>query len=304
MDHKIKLAPIVLFVYNRPWHTQQTIEALQKNELADQSELVIYSDAPKNDTVVNQVREVRDYLKTISGFKSIKIIEKEENWGLAKSIISGVTEIVNSYGKVIVLEDDMVTSPYFLNYMNDALDRYENCERVFGITGFAYPIDTDNVPDAYFMKDEGCWGWATWKRSWQFFEKDTDRLIKTFTPSMIKEFNFDNTTDFWTQVVMNQQGKINTWAIYWYATVFLNNGLFLHPKETFIANIGLDGSGVHCGTTTVYDSQLTQKYDINFPGNLEICDIARDAHKKYFRAQTGVINRIKRQLLWLVGVRR
>lgn len=298
------LSPIILFTYNRPWHTRQTVEALQKNFLAIQSDFIIYSDAPKNSTAADQVQEVRDYLKTISGFKSIKIVEKEENWGLAKSIISGVTEIVNSYGKVIVLEDDMVTSPYFLNYMNDALDRYESCEKVFGITGFAYPIDTHNVPDAFFMKDEGCWGWATWKRSWQFFEKNTDSLIKTFTPNMIKEFNFDNTTDFWTQVVMNQQGKINTWAIYWYATVFLNNGLFLHPKETFIMNIGNDGSGVHCGTTTIYDSKLKQEYDINFPEKLEICDIARDAHKEYFRLQTGLINRIKRKLLWSVGVRR
>lgn len=298
------LSPIILFTYNRPRHTRQTIEALQQNFLAIQSDLIIYSDAPKNSTAANQVQEVRDYLKTISGFKSIKIVEKEENWGLAKSIINGVTEIVNTYGKVIVLEDDMVTSPYFLNYMNDALDRYESCERVFGITGFAYPIDSHNVPDTYFMKDEGCWGWATWKRSWQFFEKDTDRLINTFTPNMIREFNFDNTTNFWSQVLLNQQGKINTWAIYWYATVFLNNGLFLHPRETFIKNIGHDGSGVHCDQTNEFDSPLIQSYDITFPEKFEVFHIARDAHKKYFSSQTGLLNRMRRKLSSLVGFRR
>ncbi|MCY6412413.1 glycosyltransferase [Acinetobacter sp. VNH17] len=296
-----KLSPIVIFTYNRPWHTRQTVEALQKNELAQQSDLIIYSDAPKDSMVTDEVQQVRDYLKTISGFKSIRIFEKEENWGLAKSIISGVTEIVNIYGKVIVLEDDMITSPYFLNYMNDALNRYESYERVFGITGFAYPVDYHNLPNAYFMKDEGCWGWATWNRAWKFFEKDTNNLINTFTPNMIKEFNFDDTNNFWTQVLLNQQGKINTWAIYWYATVFLNDGLFLHPKETFIKNIGHDGSGVHCDKTNEFDSPFIQKYDIIFPEKLEICNIARNAHKRYFRSQTGFVNRMRKKLSSLVG---
>lgn len=298
------LSPITLFTYNRPWHTRQTVEALQKNKLAQQSDLIIYSDAAKNSAAMNDVQQVREYLKTISGFKSIRIIEKEENWGLAKSIISGVTEIVNIYGKVIVLEDDMVTSPYFLNYMNDALNRYENCEKVFGITGFAYPVDSHNLLDTYFMKDEGCWGWATWDRAWKFFEKDTNSLINTFTPNMIKEFNFDDTTNFWTQVLLNQQGKINTWAIYWYATVFLNDGLFLHPKETFIKNIGHDGSGVHCDKTDEFNSPFIQKYDIIFPENFEICNIARDAHKRYFYSQIGFIGRLIRKLSSLVGFRR
>lgn len=289
-------APIVLFTYNRPLHTRQTIEALQNNKLAILSDLIIYSDAPKDSTQSDQVNKVREYLKNVSGFKSIKIIEKKENCGLANSIINGVTDVVNQYGKVIVLEDDMITSPFFLNYMNDALEKYERIEKVFGITGFAYPINNKNLMDAYFMKDEGCWGWGTWKRAWSFFNKDTEMLISKFTPSMIREFNFDNTTNFWKQVLLNRNGEINTWAIYWYATIFLNDALFLHPKETFIKNIGHDGSGVHGDNTKEFNSPLLQDYNINFPDLIEISHQARNEHKKYYQSKNRFITKLKNKL--------
>lgn len=128
---------------------------------ARESEHFIFSDGPKNEEAVAKVKEVREYLKTIDGFKKITIIERDRNWGLANNIIDGVTEIVNEYGKIIVLEDDLVTSPYFLRFMNEALEMYKDEERVFGITGYAYPIKKDGLPSTFFMKDGGCWGWAT-----------------------------------------------------------------------------------------------------------------------------------------------
>ena len=132
-------APIVLFVYNRPWHTQQTVEALQKNKLASESELFIYSDDAKNDDARVSVDEVRKYIDNITGFKKITVIKRDKNWGLASSIIDGVTKIVNKYGRIIVLEDDLVTSPYFLKFMNDSLEVYEKRNDVFSVTGFNYP---------------------------------------------------------------------------------------------------------------------------------------------------------------------
>lgn len=297
-----ELAPIVLFVYNRLWHTKQTIEALKKNELAELSELFVFSDGPKNADAEAEVELVRDYIQTICGFKKVHIINKEKNWGLAKSIIDGVTTIVNKYGKIIVLEDDLVTSPYFLKFMNDSLNKFSNCETVFGVTGFAYPIDKKQLSDTFFLKDEGCWGWATWNRAWKYFNKDTDMLINTFTSQMISEFNFDDTTNFWSQVILNQEGSIDTWAIYWYATIFLKNGLFLHPKETFIKNIGHDGSGVHCSYTSEFDSSFIQEYEITFPLELEVCKVAREEHKKYFLRKKGLINRAKQKLSSLLGL--
>lgn len=297
----LDLAPIVLFVYNRPDHTRQTVEALQKNELAIDSELFIYSDAAKNENAEQKVNEVREYIKNINGFKKVTIVEREKNWGLANSIIDGVTKIVNEYGKIIVLEDDLVTSPYFLRFMNEALDFYKDEEKVFGITGYAYPINNIDLPSTFFMKDEGCWSWATWNRAWKYFEKDTDKLIKTFNKKMIKEFNFDNSTDFWSQVILNKRGKINTWAIYWYATIFLNNRLFLHPKESFSTNIGHDGSGIHCANDSTFNVQLTKKYNIVFNKNISISELAKQRHIEYFKSlkitfYRRVINKFKRIL--------
>ena len=240
-------APIVLFVYNRPWHTKQTIEALQKNELAKESELFIYSDAPKNDQAREAVDQVRIYLKTIEGFKSITIIERETNWGLAKSIIDGVSTVVNQYGKVIVLEDDLVTSPYFLKFMNDVLEFYKDEKKVWHVSGWNYPIEDDNGQDVFLWRVMNCWGWATWADRWQYYEKDVNKLIKEFSKEDIYRFNVDGTENFWAQVQANQKGTIDTWAIFWYATIFKHNGLCLNPIRSYVHNIGFDGSGVHCG---------------------------------------------------------
>ena len=174
------LAPIVLFCYNRPWHTQQTLDALSKNDLADDSNLYIYCDGPKLGIGIKalaDIEETRNIVKTENRFKSITIVESESNNGLADSIIHGVTEIVNRYGKIIVLEDDIVTSPGFLTYMNDALEVYKGEEKVMHISGYMYPVKK-KLPDTFFIRPTSCWGWATWKRAWDCFEKNVDKQIK------------------------------------------------------------------------------------------------------------------------------
>jgi hypothetical protein len=282
------LAPIVLFVYNRPWHTRQTVGALKKNELASESELFIFSDGWKNEQDKTKVLEVREYLKTIDGFKRVHIIERERNYGLADNIIDGVTKVVNEYGKIIVLEDDIVTSPYFLKFMNEALERYKDEERVFGVNGYAFPIKKEGLPSAYFLKSFACWGWGTWKRAWKFFEKNPDKLIKTFTKDMIREFNFDNSYDYWYQVIANKKGKINTWAIFFYTSAFLNNGLFLAPRDSFTKNIGHDLSGVHSEKVKYFDTELALEYNINFPEKIEEHKLARQRHIEYFKKHLKV----------------
>ena len=169
------LSPIVLFVYNRPWHTRQAIKALQNNELADRSDLFIYSDGPKGEQTDKAVQKVREYIYTINGFKTVTIRERKENMGLAGSIIDGVTAIVKEYGRVVVLEDDLVTSPFFLRYMNDALKLYEHDERIISIAGYIYPLSV-KLPTTFFLRGADCWGWATWKRGWNHFEKDGQTL--------------------------------------------------------------------------------------------------------------------------------
>lgn len=252
------LSPIVLFVYNRPLHTQETVKALQKNELAEHSELFIYSDAPKNDNAIEKVNEVRKYIKTINGFKKVTIIERKYNWGLANSIIDGVTTIVNQYGKIIVLEDDLLTSPYFLNFMNDALEFYKNKKKVWEVGAYVYPVDINKSFRTFFTPYTTSWGWATWNDRWEYFERNPKKLIESMSKEQIKKFNLDNSDDIWSQVVSNYNGTLYTWAVFWYANIFLNNGLTVYPYKSIVKNIGHDGSGENCGNSSKFDTELLE----------------------------------------------
>ena len=295
----MNLAPIVLFVYNRPWHTKQTVEALQKNELAKESELFIYCDEAKNEDAGKSVDEVREYIDKVDGFKKVTIIKREKNWGLADSIIDGVTKIVNEYGKIIVLEDDMVTSPYFLKFMNEALEFYKDEEKVWHISGWNYPIDTDGLDDVFLWRLMNCWGWATWANRWEYYEKDVYKTINEFTNDDIKRFNLDGTEGFWGQVTANKANKINTWAILWYATIFKQNGLCLNPSQTYVENIGHDGSGIHCGESDSYSNTLSSLKNINISCTLSENQLAFQKIQYFYKKQkksllVRVINKLSR----------
>lgn len=277
------IAPIVLFVYNRLWHTQQTVEALQKNELAENSDLFIFADGAKNIEDSYAVDGVRKYLKTITGFKSITIEESPINKGLANAIIYGVTKIVNQFDKVIVLEDDLITSKYFLQYMNNNLVIYNNFDDVISIHGFVYPIN--DLPDAFFLRGADCWGWATWKRGWDIFEPDGQKLLNQLIENnSTKEFDYNHNYPF-TQMLRDQMaGKNNSWAIRWHASAFLNNKLTLYPGKTLVKNIGFDNSGTHCGNCDLHNSIINESdHPVSKVLILENLT-ARKKFEKYFKA--------------------
>ena len=294
-------APIVLFVYNRPDHVRQTIEALASNIHASESILIIYSDAPKNQEAKEPVQKVRSFIKEIKGFKSITIIERDINWGLARSIIDGVTNVINQHGKVIVLEDDIVISPYFLQFMNDALEYYSNEKKVWHISGWNYSFDTYGIGDAFFWRVMNCWGWATWKDRWQYFEKDVDKLIANFTEDDIYRFNLNGAENFWYQVLANKSNTINTWAIFWYATIFKKNGLCLNPCKSFVTNIGQDGTGIHCNSDSIFINNLLCEKTIDFRGLIiEENEIAVDKimcfYNKFYKKSKNIFRRIFRRI--------
>lgn len=249
-------APIILFVYNRLTHTSRVVKALLANEQASSSDLFIYSDAPKTEQTKKDVEEIRSYLRDIRGFKSITIVERETNLGLAKNIIDGVTSVLNKYGKAIILEDDLLVSPYFLTYMNKALDIYEKEEQVISIHGYVYPVKK-SLPETFFIKGADCWGWATWKRGWDLFCPDGKKLLNEIEKrNLQKEFDFDNSYPYFRMLKRQIEGKNNSWAIRWYASAFLQNKFTLYPGRSLVNQIGVDGSGTHCGVNEMFNVSL------------------------------------------------
>ncbi len=246
-----KYAPIVMFTYCRLANTKETIEHLLKNDEAKYSDLIIYSDAPKNERAEEGVMKTREFIHSISGFKSIKIIEREKNMGLANSIVDGVTSIVNQYGRVIVLEDDLSVSPYFLKYMNEGLDRYEERKDIASIHGYIYPVKK-KMPEALLIKGADCWGWATWKRAWDVFCFDANVLYKKILNAHLeREFDFNNSYPYVDMLKRQIDGSAGSWAICWYASAFLKNMYTLYPGQSLVQLNDIVGDGATHGSTPI-----------------------------------------------------
>ena len=254
--HLTGCAPVVLFVYNRLRHTQQTIEALRRSRLSQQTALYIYSDGAESEKDQKSVSDVRSYIKSVDGFGSIEIVEKDRNLGLAESIVAGITEIVTRHDKVIILEDDLRTSPYFLQFMNDGLALYNDNDRVVSIHGYIYPVKTE-LPETFFLRGADCWGWATWKRGWDIFERDGVRLLNELKMKNLNhEFDLNGSYPY-TQMLQDQiDGKNDSWAIRWHASAFLKEKLTLYPGRSLVQNIGMDRSGKHSGRSRSFDVDL------------------------------------------------
>jgi hypothetical protein len=249
-------APIALFAYNRPEHLRQTVEALRRNAGAAASALHVFSDGPRDLVASKGVGEVRRYLRSIDGFASVQVVERESNFGLAKSIIDGVNRLCETHGRVIVVEDDLVTSPHFLRFMNAGLDCYAGADLVASIHGYTYPV-AGTLPETFFLRGADCWGWATWKRAWAHFNPDGAALLRELKArDLTHGFDSDGSYPF-TRMLRNQiAGKNDSWAIRWHASAYLKNMLTLYPGRSLVFNTGNDGSGMHCSTTQGYDAAL------------------------------------------------
>ncbi|MGQ9845795.1 MAG: glycosyltransferase family 2 protein [Caldisericia bacterium] len=294
--YKNTLAPIALFVYKRPYHLKITYDALVKNYLSEESELFIFSDGPKSEKDELLVNEVRKFIKELRGFKKITLVERETNLGLSKSIISGVTELVNRYGKVIVLEDDIVTSPFFLMYMNDALTFYNNTDEVISIHGYMYPIN-EILPETFFLKGADCWGWATWERGWNLFEPDGKKLLRKLEEqNLLNEFDWEGSLNNVRMLKNYLKGKNDSWAIRWHASAFLNNKLTLYPGKSLVNNIGADGLGTNVRKTNIYNTTLTSKSIDIKPIPLEENLYVKELLKIYFLGHKSFISRLLKRV--------
>ena len=288
----MQYAPIALFTYNRADHTRQAVESLLKNEETKYSDLFIFSDGAKNEKAVEGVKKNREYIRSFkndndkltlryadatitSSFRSVTIIEREKNWGLANSLIAGITEIVKKYGRVIVVEDDLILSPYFLKFMNESLEKYKDEEKVSSIAAFLNPVEGD-VPETFFLRYFACWGWATWKRGWDILINDDRELLRRLRWKK-NDFNIGGTGPFYGILYCDKIGLNDSWAVRFYASQFLAGKLQLFPGRTLAVQTGTDGSGTHSASEdSKYDGMQVSQVPI------ELNDIPVEESKEMY----------------------
>lgn len=287
------LAPIILFVYNRPEHTRKVIEALASNSESKRSKLFIFSDGPRGNVDIEKVSEVRAICRKAEGFASVDLECSNSNSGLSVSIIRGVSKIISKYGSAIILEDDLVVNGYFLEYMNHSLLKYENETKVASIHAYQYPINYKNLPDTFFIKGADCWGWATWERAWNLFQADgsllRDQLVER---NLVREFDFNYSYPYFQMLEDQIAGKNNSWAIRWYASAFLADKYTLYPKISLVKNIGLDGTGTHSGFSEYLTGNLNDFKPKQYPTIIQEDFVARKKIENFFGRGKG-LTRIK-----------
>ena len=294
-------APILLLTYNRPQHTKNAIMSLLSNRLAAESDLFIYSDAPQTDADTSLVNETRRLIRNIKGFKNITIVERDENRGLARNVIDGVTTLLDRYGEIIVVEDDLVVSPHFLQFMNDALEMYRNEPKVGHIQAHNFTNDS-TLPDTFLIKWTGSWGWGTWKRAWKHFNPDGTALLEELEKRRLTyRFDFNGKYGFTRMLRRQIEGKNNSWAIRWNASLFINDILSVNAGKSLVQNNGFDGSGTNCGGGNLYNTCMYQQpLAVKKITPIEENETARMAFVRYYGRTNSfwakAIRRIKRTL--------
>ena len=297
-------SPIIFFAYKRPFHTFHSLNSLSKNIEAKDSDLIAYIDGPVNLKELHLIDNVENIINSFRpNFKSIQIHRSNINLGLAKNIRDGLTESLKKYENIITLEDDIFVSNLFLKYMNEALKKYQNNNQVWHINGFNLPIDSDVNKEYVFLRIMFCWGWATWRNRWfSFIEdnlaQDPYHLSHVFNKEMRRDLDLGlGFSPFWSQLEQNKNNK-STWAIFWYCHIFMNKGLCLTPSISFVNNIGLDGSGINCGSNKIsFQNKLNNKFTSNFPDSIyEDSETIIKIKAFYLKNKINIIKKIYRKL--------
>ncbi|MFB6454365.1 sugar transferase [Chitinophaga sp. Hz27] len=298
-------APIVFFAYKRPDHAQRVLESLAANKEAADSELYVFADGPKANASPEDLANIaatREVIRSRKWCGTVHITEKVQNEGLANSVISGVSQVIARHGKVIVVEDDLVLSPYFLQYMNAGLEMYEDDAQVASIHGYVYPVQ-EQLPPTFFIRGADCWGWATWERAWKQFEPDGKKLYDALRlKGEGKEFNFNNSYDYMKMLRKQINGQNDSWAIRWNASAFLKNMLTLYPSRSMVENIGMDASGTHMDANDAvsFKVQLADKPVLLEKIPVEASPKGTSAFEAYFNSIKlslfqKVMNRLKKK---------
>lgn len=262
----MKTAPIILFCFNRPEHLKKTVEALKNNALASVSDLYIYSDGPRHSKDTPKVTAVRDYLSTVMGFQSITIVERPENWGLANSIIARVTEIIEKHGRVIVMEDDLVCTPDYLDYMNQMLETYKDSSSIFSVSGYLFPIAIPNEykQDVCALPRASSWGWGTWLNRWEKANFEVPDFAEFMQNPLAKKGFMQGGEDMLPMLIKQRLGMIDSWAIRWCYTHFKYQATCLYPIKSKIYSTGVDGKGTNVRYTNRF-ATTTREGEVLMP---------------------------------------
>lgn len=267
-----RAAPIAVFVYRRPAHTRRMLASLLANPEARDAAITVYCDGPRGDDDERDVIATRNVIHEMVPADA-RVVFRKSNLGLAGSVIEGVTEQCGEYGRVVVVEDDLVLSPAAIRYFNAALNAYRDVNRVMHIAGYMFPVRR-RLPPSFFYRETSCWGWATWRRAWDRFEPDVsiiqDNLLKR---SLVRSFDIRGSGHYWEMLEMQRRGELDSWAVRWYGSVFMHGGLALHPSRPLVQNEGFDGTGVHCIETAAFDVEIADEIP-EFPERIEECEDA------------------------------
>ncbi len=290
------LAPIAIFVFKRPTHLLGTLNSLADNPEFLSSPLYVFSDQGRNPNEQVLVDEVRQIVRDFPHPNKI-LVEAEKNKGLALSITTGVTQLAEQYGKVIVVEDDLIVSPHFLNYMNTALTRYADDANVMQISGHMFPVEVPTKDQAFFMPFTTSWGWATWQRAWVHMKMEPEEATQKLKSRCWRyQFDIRGSYPYARMLSERLKGNNNSWAIWWYYQVFKQQGLTLYPSKSLVNNDGFDGSGTHCGNVNVIQMQFEGLPITRYPQVTYVsayCDRVR-----YFLRKERGLKRNVYDLLW------
>lgn len=292
-------APILVLGYKRPDHLLSAIASLKLNPEASKSAIYIAIDGPKSMAEETLVKRCREIAHQVTGFKELHVWSQERNIGLAKSVISNVSRILELHKCLIVVEEDLVVSSDFLRFMNLSLAKYEHEDIVASVHGFQYPINL-HENECVFMRGTDCWGWATWADRWCKANFNSLQLISSIELAGLRsEFDLDGVVNNFRMLQDQAAGKIDSWAIRWHASMFVRNMITLFPPKTLVLNNGLDGSGTHEGESRIFSNSFETNAIWTYPKEVQVSQDFVHKLKRFYRIvkYRQVLNRVS---LWPV----
>lgn len=298
----MSFAPIALFAYKRPALVERLLRSLLANPEIQRSEVFAFCDGPKSPTEEAAVEQTRAAVRA-AGLPRLRMVERERNLGLARSVIEGVSQICEERERVIVLEDDLELSARFLAYMNAALERYRGAERVLHVSGYTYPVELGATADAVFLPFIGSWGWATWRRAWRHFDASASAYAEVArSRASRRRFDLGGSYGFFAMLERQLRGEIDSWAIRWYLSVFAKGGLALYPARSLVRYAGTGAGATHSRSaqTRIQDA-VAHEFEVRtFPGP-QVDERAYARIRAFLRRETGLVSRARRRLLRLVS---